>query len=361
MDWLQTRIWPLEKALMAYDFVLAGTRLACLEMLRGGVTCFNDMYFFPDAAAEAALETGIRAALGITVIDFPTPWANDADDYLNKGLAVRDALRDEPLLSFCLAPHAPYTVNDAAFERLATLSEQLALPLHVHLHETSAEIEEEQARTGARPIARLERLGLIGPQLIAVHCVHLSAAEIALFAQRGVTVAHCPASNLKLASGIAPVAALLAAGVRIGIGTDGAASNNRLDISSEMRLAALLAKGSSGRAEVFSAHEVLRAATLNGATALGLERRIGSIEVGKEGDLAAFDLSAPELEPCFDAAAHLVFTAGREHVSDVWVRGERVVEKRQFVREAARQAASEGASAVALWQNRVKLRIGSTP
>lgn len=361
MQWLQTRIWPLEQALMSYDFVLAGTRMACLEMLRGGVTCFNDMYFFPDAAAAAVLEVGMRAALGITVIDFPTAWANDADDYLNKGLAVRDDQRDEALLSFCLAPHAPYTVGDATFERLATLAEQLDIPLHLHLHETAAEVEEEVARRGTRPIARLDHLGVIGPRLIAVHCVHLSPGEIALFAERGVTVAHCPASNLKLASGIAPIAALQDAGVPVGIGTDGAASNNRLDICAEMRLAALLAKGASGRADLFGAHHALRAATLTAARALGLERRIGSLEAGKEADMAAFDLSALELQPCFDAAAHLVFAAGREHVCDVWVRGERVVEKRQFVRDAAKQAASEGASALALWQNRVKNRIGSVP
>jgi 5-methylthioadenosine/S-adenosylhomocysteine deaminase len=358
-DWLTRRIWPLEKALMSRDFVVAGTRLACLEMLRSGVTCFNDMYFFPDGAAEAALEVGMRAALGITVIDFPTAWANDADDYLNKGLAVRDQLRDEPLLSFCFAPHAPYTVGDATFERVATLSEQLGIPLHVHLHETVSEIMEEQARTGLRPIERLERLGVIGPQLIAVHCVHLEREEVALFAARGVTVAHCPTSNLKLGSGIAPIAALLDAGVRVGLGTDGAASNNRLDVRGEMNLAALLTKGASGRAELFGAHAVLRAATLNGATALGIEKLVGSLEVGKEADLVAFDLSSQELQPCFDAAAHLVFAAGREHVSDVWVRGERVVEKRQFAGRAAKQGLGEGASALALWQNRVKIQLGS--
>jgi len=358
-QWLRSRIWPVERALMSHEFVLAGTRLACLEMLRGGVTCFCDMYFFPDAAAQAVLECGMRACLGVPVIDFPTAWASDPDDYLNKGLAVRDAMRDEPMLSFCLAPHAPYTVPDAAFARIVTLSEQLGIGISVHLHETEAEIRDELARSGTRPIARLDRLGLIGPQLTSIHSVHMTPNEIALFAQRGVTVAHCPSSNLKLASGIAPVAQLLDANVRIGLGTDGAASNNRLDVLSEMRLASLLAKGTSGRADIFDVHQVLHAATLAAATALGLEEKIGSIVVGKDADLVAFDLGGLDAQPNFDPVAHLIFVAGREYASHVWVHGECVVQKRQFVKEGTLRAAAEGASAVSLWQNRVRLRFGS--
>jgi 5-methylthioadenosine/S-adenosylhomocysteine deaminase len=357
--WLTTRIWPIEAAFLAHDFVLDGTRLACQEMLLGGITCFNDMYFFPDAAAEAALEFGMRASLGMTVIDFPTAWASDAEDYLARGLAVRDALRDEPLLSFCLAPHAPYTVADATLQRIATLSEQLEVPVHIHLHETAGEISEERGRTGQRPIDRLERLGLVGPGLIGVHCVHLEPTEIELFARRGVSIAHCPSSNLKLGSGIAPIAQCLDAGVRVGLGTDGAASNNRLDLLSEMRLAALLAKGSSQRADTFAAHEVLRAATLNGATALGLEDRIGSLKAGKDADLSAFDLGSIECQPCFNPASHLVFVAERHHVSDVWIRGKCVVQKRQLCSDPVRQGGGESASVLSLWQNRIELRFAS--
>ncbi|MGA2552030.1 MAG: TRZ/ATZ family hydrolase [Burkholderiaceae bacterium] len=358
-DWLETRIWPTEQALVSHEFVLEGTRLACLEMLMGGITCFNDMYFFPDAAAQAAQELGMRACLGITIIDFPSAWASDAEDYLRKGLAVRDAYRDDPLLSFCLAPHALYTVGDAHLMHVATLAEQLNVPIHIHLHETQDEIASELARSGQRPIARLESLGLVGPQLIAVHAVHLDAAEIELFAQHGVTLAHCPSSNLKLGSGIAPIARCLDAGVRIGLGTDGAASNNRLDMLSELRLAALLAKGASGRPDVFSAHEALRAATLHGAMALGLETQIGSIEEGKQADLTAFDLGGLDCQPCFDPASHLVFVTERTHVTNVWVAGHSVVQKRQFVQPAAREAGIKGASAVALWQNRAELRLAS--
>ncbi len=321
MRWLNERIWPAEGKHISPAFVRDGTLLAAAEMLRGGVTCFNDMYFFPEAAAEAALRVGIRAALGITVIEFPTAYAADADDYLAKGLACRDALRDEPLLSFCLAPHAPYTVSDRSFERIATLAAQLDLPIHIHVHETRAEVDEGLRQHGQRPLERLNRLGLLGPNLIAVHAVHLDPAEIDLLAAHGCTAAHCPTSNMKLASGIAPVADLVARGVAVGLGTDGAASNNRLDLFREMRHAALLAKVASLDAAAVDAHTALRMATLGGAAALGLGHRIGSIVPGKEADLCAVRLDDWTDRPCFDPASHLVYVAGRDHVSHVWVAG----------------------------------------
>jgi 5-methylthioadenosine/S-adenosylhomocysteine deaminase len=326
MDWLRIRIWPAEVRHASPDFVRDGTLLACAEMLRGGITCFNDMYFYPEAAAEAALAVGMRAALGLIVIEFPTAYAADAEDYLRKGLASRDALREEPLLSFCMAPHAPYTVSDRSFARIVTLAEQLDLPVHLHLHETRAEIEESLARHGLRPLERLRRLGLLGPNLIAVHGVHLDQDERLLLAEHGCSVAHCPSSNMKLASGIAPVTELEALGVRVGLGTDGAASNNRIDLFQEMRHAALLAKVASGDATALPAHRVLRMATLDAAAALGLDQRLGSIETGKEADLCAVDLSGLLVAPCYDPASHLIYAASRECVSHVWVRGRAVVE-----------------------------------
>ena len=321
MEWLKTRIWPAEAQHVSPAFVRDGTLLACAEMLRGGITCFSDMYFFPEAAAEAAGSLGMRAVLGLVVIEFPTAYAADADDYLSKGLAARDRLRGNPLLSFCLAPHAPYTVADRTFERIATLAAQLDLPIHIHLHETQSEIEESVKRHGMRPLERLHRLGLLGPSLIGVHAVHLDEPEIALLAENNCTVAHCPTSNMKLASGAAPIARLSACGVRVGLGTDGAASNNRLDLLQEMRHAGLLAKVTAGDAAILNAHELLRMATLNGAAALGLEDRIGSIRPGKAADLCAVRLDALETRPCFDPVSHLVYAAGREHVSHVWVNG----------------------------------------
>jgi len=327
MDWLNQRIWPAERKHVCADFVRDGTLLAGAEMLRGGVTCFNDMYFHPEAAAEAAIKLGMRAALGMVVIEFPSAYAADADDYLAKGLAARDALRDEPLISFCMAPHAPYTVSDRSLERIMTLANQLDLPIHMHLHETRAEIADSLKEFGLRPLARLHRLGFLGPNLIAVHAVHLEADELALLAEQGCAVAHCPTSNMKLASGIAPIAALHQLGVRVGLGSDSAASNNRLDLLREMHQAALLAKVATGDATILDAHQVLRMATLEGAAALGLDSRIGSLTVGKEADLCAIRLDDSLLQPCYNPASHLVYAAGREQVSHVWVAGvERVSE-----------------------------------
>lgn len=321
MRWLNERIWPAEKRLVAPEFVHDGTLLACWEMLRGGITCYNDMYFFPRQAARAALTAGMRAALGITVFEFPSAYGSDADDYLVKGLETRDELADEPLLSFCLAPHAPYTVADKTFERIAVLAGELDLPIHIHVHETQDEIAASLEDHGVRPLERLRRLGLLGPQLIAVHAVHLLETEIDLLAEQGCHVAHCPTSNMKLASGLAPVGALLAKGVGVGLGTDGAASNNRLDVLQEMRHAALLAKLGSGDAACLPAHQALRMATLEGARALGLDDEIGSLLPGKAADLCALRLSDWELQPCFDPVSHLVYVAGREQVSHVWVAG----------------------------------------
>ncbi len=321
MTWLNDHIWPAEKQHVSAAFVRDGTLLAAAEMLAGGITTCNDMYFYPQAAGEAFLQAGMRAVLGMVVLEFPSAYAADADDYLARGLATRDELKDEPLLGFSFAPHAPYTLGDAAFARINTLAEQLGLAIHTHIHETADEITHSLKQYGVRPLERLAQLGLLGPNFIGVHAVHLNDAEIRLLAQHGCHVAHCPGSNLKLASGIAPVARLVDAGVNLGLGTDGAASNNRLDLFAEMRLAALLAKGASGNAAALPAPTALKMATLDAARALNLDDRIGSISIGKRADLVAIDLSGPECQPVFDPVSHLVYVAGREHVTHVWVDG----------------------------------------
>lgn len=325
MTWLQERIWPAEKRWLSPEFVYDGSRLACLEMLKGGITCFNDMYFFPEAAVQAATEAGQRITAGMIVIDFPSNYAADLDGYLNKGLALRDAMRDHPLVSFCFAPHAPYSTSDRSLEKVLTYAKQLDLPIHIHIHETHDEIHQSVSQYGVRPLERLRHLGLLGPDFIGVHAVHLLNEEIELLAEYNCHIAHCPTSNLKLASGVAPKASLLAKGINVGIGTDGSASNNRLDGWQEMRLAALLAKGMSGKPEIVPAHHALRMATLNGARALGLDERIGSLEVGKQADVVAVDLSGPHTQPCYNPISHLVYSAGRQEVSHVWVAGEAVV------------------------------------
>ncbi len=352
MRWLQEHIWPTEARHMSAQFVLDGSRLACAEMLRSGITCFNDMYFYPGATAQAAVEFGMRACIGITALEFPTPYAHDTDDYLRQGLATRDQWHAHENLHFALAPHAPYTVSDDSFRRIATLAEQLNLPIHCHLHETRQEIRDSLAQYGERPIERLQRLGLLDPRLIAVHTVHMSEGDIERLAHAGSHVAHCPVSNLKLGSGLAPITPMHAAGINIGLGTDGAASNNRLDLLSEARIAALMAKGSSEDAATLPAADVLRMATINGAQALGLAEQTGSIRIGKLADLCAVDLGPLEYQPCFDPVSHLFHVAGREAISDVWVAGRCCVNNKKL--SMPKEYHLE--SALALWQNKLEFR-----
>lgn len=327
MRWLQDAIWPTEARHVSAAFVRDGTRLAAAEMLRGGITTCSDMYFYPEAAAEAFAEMGMRAVVGVVMLEFPTAFASDADDYLRKGLAARDQWQGHPLIGFSIAPHAPYTVSDASFGRALAIADELSLPIHMHIHETAQEIDDSLNLHGVRPLARLARLGVLGENLIGVHAVHLDDTDLELLARHDCSIAHCPTSNMKLASGIAPVPRLLGSGLRVGLGTDGAASNNRLDLLQEMRHAALLAKVGSMDASALPAHAALRMATLDGARALGMGERIGSIEIGKLADLCAIDLGELDCQPCFDPVSHLVHVAGREHVSHVWVNGETRVDK----------------------------------
>lgn len=350
MEWLKGHIWPAEARHISSEFVRDGARLACAEMLKGGTTCFNDMYFFPEAVAEAVVDTGMRAAMGMVVIEFPTAYATDPDDYLEKGCVMRDRWQHEPLLSFTLAPHAPYTVSDSTFLKINTLANQLDLPIHIHLHETADEITQSLTQYQQRPLARLHELGLTGPNLIAVHAVHMNADEIALLAHHGCHIAHCPASNLKLASGFAPITAMSERGLNIGIGTDGTASNNKLDMFSEMRLAALLAKGVSLDAGVIPAHTALQMATLNGARALGLDDKIGSLVAGKCADLIAVDLAQINTLPTFDPISNLVYSAGREQVSHVWINGKLLVDNHQYTRLDERTLKMTAK----VWQNRIQ-------
>jgi 5-methylthioadenosine/S-adenosylhomocysteine deaminase len=330
MDWLQNHIWPAESQWVNPEFVADGSRLAIAEMLRGGTTCFSDMYFFPDEVARVADNAGIRAVVGLIVIDFPTIWAANADEYLHKGIEVHDRYRHNPLITTAFAPHAPYTVGDGPLARVITYAEEMDIPIHMHVHETAHEVREAEANGGQRPLARLEELGLISPRFIGVHMTQLADEEIAQYALRGANVVHCPESNLKLASGFCPVQKLLAAGVNVALGTDGAASNNDLDMFGEMRSAALLAKAVAGDASALSASQALHMATLGGAKALGLDETIGSLEVGKAADITAVDLSALETQPVYHPISQLVYAACRDQVSDVWVNGQHVLKDREL-------------------------------
>lgn len=349
MAWLEEHIWPAEQKWVAPDYVRAGSELAIADMLAGGTTCFNDNYFFPDVTAAVAVKAGMRAVIGIPVISVPTAWAATEDEYFSRGLAMHQSLVCEPLVTTAFAPHAPYTVSDTAFERMRDLAEEMDVPVHLHLLEAAGETEGSLERYGKTPLDRLDALGLLTSRLLAVHMTQIDDDDIRRIARHGVHVLHCPASNLKLASGICPVARLDRAGANVAIGTDGAASNNTLDMFAEMRLAALLAKGTSGDPEAVPAVRALTMATLNGARALGLADRIGSIEPGKAADLTAVSLGDPGTLPVHNVISQLVYAAGRHQVSDVWVAGRRVVRDRQVETldrdEIARQAG--------LWQTRL--------
>jgi len=326
MDWLHNHIWPAEKRHISDEFVFDGTLIAMAEMLRGGTTTINDMYFFHDAVARAGLQAGMRTVVGASILEFPTAYGVGADDYISKALAARDRFRGESLVSFSLAPHAPYTVSDDTFRKVVMLAEQLDVTIHCHIHETQQEITDSLAQYGVRPIERLRHLGVLGPNLVAAHVVHANDEEVAILAQHGVHIAHNPASNLKLASGIARIPAMLAAGVNVGIGTDGAASNNALDMLADTRLAALLAKGASNDPCAVPAAQALEMATLAGARALNMDDRIGSLTVGKQADIVAVDLSDIATQPVFDPISHLVYAARRDQVSDVWVAGRKLLD-----------------------------------
>ncbi len=326
--WLSERIWPMEGALVDESFVRVGTQLAAVEMLLGGTTTCVDMYFYSKAAAQSFLSLGQRAVLALPVIDFPTRYAADVDAYITTGLQVRDEFVGEPLLSFALAPHAPYTTADTTFQKVLAYANELGIPVHTHLQETAQEVSDALAQSNERPTARLARLGVLSPDFFAAHGVHLNATDIATLAQHGASVVHCPSSNLKLASGLAPIAALLKAGVNVGLGTDGAASNNRLDMFEEMRLAALIGKVQANDAASVNAAQAFTMATLGGARAAGINQTTGSLTVGKAVDLIAVSLDSPGLQPIFDPVSHFVYAASRADVTHVWVAGRALVNNR---------------------------------
>ena len=330
MTWLNHHIWPAEGRWVNEEFIADGTRLAVAEMIRGGTTCFNDMYFYPDVTGMVSAAAGIRAVVGLILIDFPSSWAAGADEYFHRGLEVHDHFRNNALVTTAFAPHAPYSVSDEPLIRVRTLADELEIPVHMHVHETRDEIEMGLKRHGTRPIARLDSLGLLSPSLLAVHMTQVDDGELAPFANSGASVVHCPESNLKLASGFCPVGRLLEAGVNVALGTDGAASNNDLDMFSEMRTAALLAKCVADNASTLPAAEALQMATLNGARALGIADETGSLEAGKAADICAVDLGGLESSPVYHPISQLVYATGRDQVTDVWVAGKRLLNQRRL-------------------------------
>ena len=349
-DWLNNHIWPAEKEFVNASFVKDGSILALSEMIRSGVTTFNDMYFFPDATAEAAKELGVRSNIGLVVLDFPTNYATDPEDYLFKGFEFRDKWRNEKLITTSIAPHAPYSVSDEALILINTYSEELGLSIHTHLHETQWEIDDSIDKYGITPIQRLNNLGIIGPSLVAAHCVYLNDQDINILAKNKVSIVYNPTSNMKLGSGIANVAKMIKKNLNVSLGTDSSASNNRLDIMEEMRLAALLIKGSTKLPELIPAKDAIKLATINGAKALGLDSIIGSIEKNKKADLVAIDLNTIENQPIYNPLTTLVYSSSRSDVSYVWIDGKLKLKDKKLVNideERIKQLAKK-------WQIKIK-------
>ncbi|MGI1677465.1 MAG: TRZ/ATZ family hydrolase [Cellvibrionaceae bacterium] len=330
-EWLEDHIWPAEGQWVSEQFVYEGTQLAMAEMIRSGTTCFSDMYFFPDQAAKAAQHTGMRAQIAAPVLDFPTPWAEDADEYISKALDVHDGFRTSSLITIGFGPHSPYTVSDQPLQRIATLAPELQTPVQIHLHETEYEVTDAFEKSGKRPIERLHELNFLSPLVQCVHLTQVEDSDIEILKQTGAHVIHCPESNLKLASGFCPITQLLDAGINVALGTDGAASNNDLNLFSEMKTAALLAKGTSKNAAAINAHQALQLATINGAKALGLEDITGSLEVGKAADITAIEIDTIESMPLFNPVSHIVYTNASKNVTDVWVDGKQLLKDKQLI------------------------------
>lgn len=332
MTWLERHIWPAEARWVSEAFVRDGTDLAIAEQLQGGITCFSDMYFFPEVAAERVHASGMRAQISVPVLNFPIPGARDADEALHKGVELFNDLKHHPRVSIAFGPHAPYTVSDDNLEKIRVLADELDAAIQMHVHETAGEVHDALQESGERPLARLARLGLLGPRFQAVHMTQVDDDDLALLVESNSNVVHCPLSNLKLASGFCPVEKLWQAGVNVAVGTDGAASNNSLDLLGDTRTAALLAKAVAGSATALDAHRALRMATLNGARALGMEANIGSLEVGKAADLTSFDLSGLAQQPVYDPVSQLIYASGRNCVRHVWVAGKHLLDEGRLTR-----------------------------
>ena len=352
MDWLTTKIWPAEGKFMSDAFVHDGSRLAGHEMALSGVTCTSDQYFFPDATARGLREAGLRCAVSGLVIGFPSAWAQNYDEYLVKAEALIKRYRDDPFVKPTIAPHAPYTVNDQALKRCAEISQAYNVPIHIHVNETAGEVSDSLANYQMRPMERLARLGLVNDRLISVHSVHSNDEDIARLADAGSSVCHCPCSNLKLASGFAPIAKFMKAGINIGIGTDGAASNDKLDLLEETRIAAMLSKAVANDTTTAQVHDMLEAATLGGARALDWDHEIGSLEVGKAADMIAIDLSHVACQPTLDPAAQVLYSAGRENVTHTWVAGELIASRKNSATFINTLEPNELINIASRWQNR---------
>lgn len=330
MDWLTHHIWPAESKWVSNDMVHDMSLLAMGEMIRCGTVCFNDMYFFLGATAQAAEKAGMRAHIGMTIIDVPTAWAKTTDDYFAKGLEFYQQYKNHALITPTLAPHSTYTVSLENLIRVKELADEHQLKINIHLQEAPSEVQRSLDTYQKRPLQRLHDIGMVNPNLIAIHMTQINEADMAILQQTKPQLVHCPESNMKLASGACPVEKLSKAGINVALGTDGAASNNDLDMISEMRSAAFLGKLAANDAKAVSAEHAIKMATIHGARALGIDKLTGSLTPGKACDVIAIDLDQIETQPLYHPLSQIVYAASRNQVTDVWIAGKQVLKNRQL-------------------------------
>jgi 5-methylthioadenosine/S-adenosylhomocysteine deaminase len=332
MEWLNDHIWPAEGKWVSENFVYDGTKLAIAEMIRSGTSCFSDMYFFPEMAAKAAREMGIRAQLCCPILDFPTVWGSGPDEYIKKTIALHEQYKNEDSIQIAFGPHAPYTVSDGPLEKVIKLAIENKMQVQIHLHETQLEVDEALQSNGMRPIKRLENIGLIS-QNFDLQCVHMTALneqDLKILQKNKVHIIHCPESNLKLASGFCETDKLINRNINVALGTDGAASNNDLDMFSEMRTAALIAKPIAKNASAFDAITAIEAATINGAKALNIEHITGSLEPGKSADYIAINLNNLNSQPSYNLHSDIVYSINSQQVTANWIQGKQLLNKGEF-------------------------------
>lgn len=328
MDWLKNYIWPAETRWVSPELVADASALAMAEMIRCGTTCFNDMYYFLDETAQAADVAGIRAHLGMTVISLPTAWAKTTQEYFKKGQEFFEKYKNHDRIHATLAPHSTYTLSMEDLTKVKQWATKYNLRINIHLQETATEVAEIIAKYNKTPLQLLDDIGMVSPELIAVHMTQITDADFAILQKRKPNIVHCPESNMKLASGACPVQRLRDAGINVALGTDGAASNNDLDMLSEMRSAALLGKLTANDSQAVDAAAALQMATLNGAKALGIQHITGSLEAGKSADFIAIDLEQIETQPLYHPVSQIVYAASRQQVTDVWVAGKQLMKNR---------------------------------
>lgn len=329
--WLTEYIFPAEAKYVNIENVKVATRLGLIEMIKSGTTCFNDMYFFEDTVSEESYRAGVRAVLGEALMDFPTPSFKTVEEGLFISESLQEKWNANPIIHPTFAPHSIYTCSEKTLKKTKLVAEKYNSLIHIHLSETKKEVEDSIIQTGMSPVEYLNSIGLLDKKTIAAHCVWLSNNDIDIMARTQTSISHCPKSNLKLASGIAKYYDYSQAGINVSIATDGSASNNNLNMVEELRIASLLSKATSKNPEAMNARQTLQSATINGARALGLEKKIGSLEIGKDADLILIDSSDSNMVPLYDKYSAIVYAMNSCNIQSSMVHGRWIMKDRSVI------------------------------